>query len=113
MVGNPYLFIGPKKVATLSVTALVAALRRVGRNETATVQLEPAAIVAPAVQVPDETTKGPLVANDTGPSAALPLLARVTACAALVAPTLVEARIRLDGAALAAALPLAAPGLPR
>ena len=35
VVGNPYLFIGPKKVATLSVTALVAALRRVGRNETA------------------------------------------------------------------------------
>ena len=35
MVGNPYLFIGPKKVATLSVTALVAALRRVGRNQTA------------------------------------------------------------------------------
>ena len=35
VVGNPYLFIGPKKVATLSVTALVAALRRVGRNQTA------------------------------------------------------------------------------
>ena len=33
-VGNPYLCI-PKKVATLSVTALVAALRRVGRNQTA------------------------------------------------------------------------------
>ena len=33
--GNPYLFIGPKTGATLSVTALVAALRRVGRNETA------------------------------------------------------------------------------
>jgi integrase len=32
--GNPYLFIGPKTGATLSVTALVAALRRVGRNET-------------------------------------------------------------------------------
>ena len=35
MVGNPYLFIGPKKVATLSVTALVAARRPVGRNQTA------------------------------------------------------------------------------
>ena len=35
VVGNPYLFIGPKKVATLSVTALVAALCRVGRNQTA------------------------------------------------------------------------------
>ena len=33
--GSPYLFIGPKTGATLSVTALVAALRRVGRNETA------------------------------------------------------------------------------
>ena len=33
--GSPYLFIGPKAGATLSVTALVAALRRVGRNETA------------------------------------------------------------------------------
>ena len=31
VVGNPYLFIGPKKGAT----ALVAALRRVGRNQTA------------------------------------------------------------------------------
>jgi hypothetical protein len=33
--GNPCLFIGPKKGATLSVTALVGALRRVGRHQTA------------------------------------------------------------------------------
>ena len=33
--GNPYFFIGPKTGATLSVTDLVAALHRVGRNETA------------------------------------------------------------------------------
>jgi integrase len=32
--GNSYLFIGPKTGTTLSATALVAALRRVGRNET-------------------------------------------------------------------------------
>jgi hypothetical protein len=95
-----------------NVSVPLAAPVVAGRNDTVTVQLVPAATVAPALHVPPATTNVPLAANEIGPSAAVPLLASVTVCAALVAPTVVDAKVTLAGAALATGV-LAAPGLPR
>jgi hypothetical protein len=94
------------------VSVPLAAPVAVGRNDTPIAQLDPAATVPPALHVPAETTNGPVTANEIGPSAALPLLARVTVCAALVEPTAVAAKLTPVGVALAVGVPAPA-GLPR
>ena len=71
----------------------------VGLNSTETVQLAPAARL-PAQVVADFTNEVafvPVIVSDVIETAVVPVFLMVTACAAVVAPTLVDANVRLVG----------------
>ena len=86
----------------VKVSVPFAAPAAVGAKLTLTVQLPAVATEPPAVQLTPLTRKALLLGvNDARLSAALPVFDSVTICEALVAPTLVAAKLRLVGAALA------------
>ena len=78
-------------------------------------QLEPAATLPPALQVPPVTRKAALLeAMALMESEPVPVLDRVTACPALVLPTVVDAKVSEAGETDAAGVPRPTrPGLPR
>lgn len=94
----------------LKLSAPVVVPAAVGLNASVTVQLVPAATDAPAAQLPPVMAKALLLLlNDVNDSAAVPVFDRLTVCAALVAPTAVDAKVTVAGAALAAGVGTAAP----
>jgi len=100
-------------VPTLSATASVAvsAPEDAGLNSTETVQLAPAASEVPQVvaDFTNELELVPLTVSDVSEAEAVPVFLTVTTWAAVVTPTVVEAKLRLVGETEMAAAPAATP----
>ncbi len=86
----------------------------VGLNAIVTVQLAPAASVAPQVfaVTANIAAFGPLTLTDVIVNAALPAFASVNVCAALVDPVLTLPKLAVAGVSAAAATPLTCPVSP-
>ena len=95
---------GLSRASSVKVRVPVVAPSAVGENSTPTVQLAPAAMLAPQVLV--ATRNGPLAEMPEKLSVTLCRLVRVTVLAALVSPTAIEPRLRLLEESETGALPL-------
>lgn len=97
----------------MSVTAneAVSVPAAVGLNSTETVQLAPAASEAPQVvaDFTNDVAFVPVMVSDVSDNVAVPEFLIVTACAAVVAPTAVEAKVSDVGDRVTAAVLVAVP----